>query len=76
VQINGQQAGPDQCAFKQFAAEPLEPTLVNVKNDDASLIQFGLPEGWAVKGNTPAKRADNHHLPRLGRVARHLNHDE
>jgi hypothetical protein len=76
VQVNNEQAGPDRCAFKQFASEQVEPTTINTKNDDASLIRLGVPDGWAVKGNTPGKRADNHHLSRLGRVARHLNHDE
>jgi len=72
VQIKGQGSGPDRCAFKQFPSEVLEPTAVNQKNDDAGLIQFGTPNGWAVKGNTPNKRANNLHLPRLGHIARHL----
>jgi len=74
--VNGEQSGPDQCAFKLFASEQVEPTAVDTQNDDGSLIRLGVPDGWAVKGNTPGKRADNHHLPRLGHVARHLNHDE
>ena len=72
VQINGQGTGPDQCAFKQFSSEVADPTAVDVKNDDPSLIRFGIPNGWAVAGNTPNKRADNLHLPRLGHIARHL----
>lgn len=75
VNINGQASGPDRCAFKQFPSEVLEPTAVDQKNDNAGLIQFGIPNGWAVKGNTPNKRADNLHLPRLGHIARHLKQD-
>lgn len=72
VQVNGEESGPDRCAFNQFASEQVEPSTIDVKNDDGSLIRLGAPEGWAVKGNTSSKRADNYHLPRFGHIARHL----
>jgi len=76
VQINGQSAGPDQCAFKKFAREPQDPSVVNVRDDDAGNIQFGRPEGWAAPGNTNQKRANAFYLPRLGHVARNAQlHD-
>jgi len=76
VQINGKSGAPDQCAFKKFGKEPQDPSVVNVKDDDASTIQFGRPDGWATSGKTNQKRADAVHLPRLGRVARNVQpHD-
>jgi hypothetical protein len=76
VQINGKSGAPDQCAFKKFGKEPQDPSVVNVKDDDASTIQFGRPDGWATSGKTNQRRADAVHLPRLGRVARNVQpHD-
>ncbi|KAJ7695350.1 hypothetical protein B0H17DRAFT_430954 [Mycena rosella] len=62
---------PDQCAFKNFRAEPEDPSVVNV-NDVANNMQFGLPDGWAVPGGSPsvAKRLNDLILRRLGHVAR------
>jgi hypothetical protein len=75
VEINGQSSGPNQCAFKNFAAEPVDPSVVNTSDDAADTIRFGIPDGWAVAGANNTKRADNVYLPRLGRVARHLLDD-
>jgi hypothetical protein len=70
VQINGQSATNQQCAYKNFSEEP-NPANVNVRDDDGSNIRFGGPtNGWAAPGNTNQKRADAVYLPRLGHIAR------
>ena len=71
TQINGTSAGPGQCAFKKFAKEPQDPSVV-VKDDDPSTIQFGRPDGWAAPSNTSQKRANAVYLPRLGHVVRNI----
>jgi len=70
VQINGQSSGPNQCAFKNFAAEPVDPSVVNTNDDSPDNIRFGGPDGWAAVGANNTKRADNVYLPRLGHIAR------
>jgi hypothetical protein len=70
VQINGQSAGPNQCAFKNFDKEPADPSVVNTKDDSSDTIRFGEPDGWAAPGSSNDKRADNVYLPRLGHIAR------
>lgn len=74
IQINGQSAPSGQCAFKNFAAEPADPSVVDVTDDNADNIKFGAPDGWAAVGNTNTKRADNLYLPRLGHIARRHAH--
>jgi len=79
IQIKGKSAGADQCAFKKFAKEPENPSVVNTKDDDPGSIQFGRPDGWAAPGNTNKKRAAAVYLPRLGRIARNVRpqvHDD
>jgi len=75
VQINGQSSGPNQCAFKKFAAEPSDPSVVNTQDDSADTIRFGAPDGWAAVGAKNTKRADSVYLPRLGHVARRVQPD-
>ena len=70
VQANGQSSGPNQCVFKNFAAEPTEPSVVNTSDDSADNIKFGGPDGWAVVGVNNTKRTDNVYLPRFGHIAR------
>jgi hypothetical protein len=70
VQINGQSSGPNQCAFKNFASEPTDPSVVNTSDDSSDNIRFGAPDGWAAAGANNTKRADSVYLPRLGHIAR------
>jgi len=70
VQINGQSATSDQCAFKHFNAEPTDPSTVDTTDDSTDNIQFGGPNGWAAVGVNNTKRADRVYLPRLGHIAR------
>lgn len=72
VEINGKSSGPDQCAFKNFAAEPTDPAVVNTSDDSADNIRFGAPDGWAAVGLNQSKRADSDILARLGHIARRL----
>ncbi|KAJ7481687.1 hypothetical protein FB451DRAFT_134552 [Mycena latifolia] len=51
--VNGKPIPPDTCAFKNFRAEPADPSVVNVNDVDGSNIAFGLPDGWAVPGGSP-----------------------
>jgi hypothetical protein len=76
VQINGQDSGPNQCAFKNFAAEPSDPSVVNTSDDASDTIRFGVPDGWAVAGPNNTKRADTVRLPRLGHIARRHQLDD
>jgi hypothetical protein len=76
VQIDGKSSGPNQCAFKNFAAEPSDPSVVNTSDDSSDNIRFGVPDGWAAVGPNNTKRADTVRLPRLGHIARrHLLED-
>ncbi|KAJ7803031.1 hypothetical protein B0H13DRAFT_2687876 [Mycena leptocephala] len=50
--VNGKPIPPDTCAFKNFRAEPEDPSVVNVNDVDGSNIAFGLPMG----GRFPAAR--------------------
>jgi hypothetical protein len=68
--INDKSSGPDECAYKNFAAEPSDPSVVNVNDDSGDNIRFGGPDGWAAVGANNTKRADNVFLPRLGHIAR------
>jgi hypothetical protein len=70
VQINGQSSGDGQCAYKNFASEPTDPSVVNTSDDSSDNIKFGVPDGWAVAGANNTKRADSVYLPRLGHIAR------
>ncbi|KAJ7921449.1 hypothetical protein B0H13DRAFT_1984764 [Mycena leptocephala] len=36
------------------AAEPADPSVVNTNDVDKSNIKAGVPDGWAVKGGSPA----------------------
>ena len=72
VQVNGQGAAPNQCAFKRFAREPEDPASVNVKDDDPSTIQIGGPDGWAAPGPNNQKRNERRRISRLGHVARNF----
>jgi len=68
---NGKPGTKDQCAFKQFDAEPADPALQDVnkgiKVDD---IKFGGPGGWSAPGATNKKRGEFMTLSRMGRVTR------
>jgi hypothetical protein len=70
VQIDNQSSGPNQCAFKNFAAEPSDPSVVDTTDDSPNNIRFGAPDGWAAVGPNNTKRADTVRLPRLGHIAR------
>src|SRR5258708_6174520 len=58
VTINEQESGPNQCAFKNFAAEPSDPSVVDTNDVSADNIRFGVPDGWAAVGPNNTKRAD------------------
>ncbi|KAJ7055183.1 hypothetical protein C8F01DRAFT_1159714 [Mycena amicta] len=67
--VNGKPIPPDTCAFKNFRAEPADPSVVNL-NDVAVNMAAGVPDGWAVAGGSLAERQDTVILPRLGHVGR------
>ena len=76
VKVNGEDAGPNRCAFKRFAKEPEDPSIVDTKNDDPSLIKLGAPEGWAAVGATVQKRNDVVRFSRLGHISRNVALDD
>lgn len=61
------------CAFKNFNAEPADPTLVDEGDERADNIVFGPPGNWAVSGGGILERVEKLALRRLGHIARAHN---
>ena len=70
IKIGEDESGPNQCAYKVFAAEPSDPSVVNTDDNSPDNIRFGAPDGWAAVGANNTKRANVVRLPRLGHIAR------
>ena len=61
IEIDNKSSGPDQCAYKNFAAEPSDPSVVDVNDVSSDNIRFGGPDGWAGANNK--KRLTNADVP-------------